>query len=146
METTTTTNAGPKPALSLEMLGRSQNSPLSTSAGRSEHSNAESRNLLSRLTQALDENAALSRKYEESLAEFDRHRDELNAEIEKLNARLSGRLKSLLEPREKLMREEYERRFQDLTVDLRSERGKYSRELKALKERMGLCICGSLRR
>ena len=101
----------------------------------------EKRDLTSQLSKALDENAALNRLYKQTCAEFDVERIQLNSEITNLRSQLSSRLQSLLAIKEKLMREECERRFQELTLEVRQERHRYRNAIEEMKKQIASCIC-----
>ena len=101
----------------------------------------EKRDLTSQLSKALDENAALNRLYEQTCAEFDSERIRLNSEIANLRSQLTGRLQSILAIKEKLMREEFERKFQDLTLEVRRERQRYKNAIEEVRKQTAGCIC-----
>jgi hypothetical protein len=101
----------------------------------------EKRDLTSQLSKALDENATLNRLYTETCAELDGERIRLNSEIANLRSQLSGRLQSILAIKEKLMREEFERKFQELTVEVRQERHRYRNAIAEMKRQIVSCIC-----
>ena len=62
-------------------------------------------------------------------------------EIENLRAQFGSRLDSLLATKERLMREEFERKYQDLVVEVRREHTRHGQEIKELKEQLSGCIC-----
>jgi hypothetical protein len=101
----------------------------------------EKRDLTSQLSKALDENAALNRLYTQTCAEFDGERIRLNSEIANLRSQLTSRLQSILAIKEKLMREEFERKFQDLTLEMRQERHRHRNAIEEMKEQIASCIC-----
>ena len=101
----------------------------------------ENRDLTSRLSKALDENAALNRLYSRTCAESAAERIRLNSEIANLRSQLSGRLQSILAIKEKLMREEFERKFQELTLEIRRERHRYKNAIEEMKKQVASCIC-----
>src|SRR5499433_2751671 len=101
----------------------------------------EKRDLTSQLSKAVDENAALNRFHEQTCAEFDSERIRLNSEIANLRSQLTGRLQSILAIKEKLMREEFERKFQDLTLEVRQERHRYRNAIEEMKKQVASCIC-----
>src|SRR5262245_34459496 len=90
----------------------------------------EKRDLTFRLSKALDENAALNQLHKEA-----------RAEIVNVQSALSRRLQSLLAVKEKLIREEYERKFQELTVEVRQERIRYRKLIEEVKIQVASCIC-----
>ena len=101
----------------------------------------EKSDLTSQLSKALDENATLNRLYTETCAELDGERIRLNSEIANLRSQLSGRLQSILAIKEKLMREEFERKFQELTLEVRRERQRYRGAIEEMKNQVAGCIC-----
>ncbi len=101
----------------------------------------EKRDLTSQLSKAHDENTALNRLYNQAREEFDRERLQLNSEIANLRSQLTNRLQSLLAVKEKLMREEFERKFQELTLEVRRERHRHRNAIEQMKKRMASCIC-----
>jgi hypothetical protein len=90
----------------------------------------EKRDLTLRLSKALDENAALNQLLKQA-----------RAEIVNPQSQLSGGLQSLLAAKEKLIREEYERKFQELTVEVRQVRSRYNKLIEETKKRIASCIC-----
>ena len=62
-------------------------------------------------------------------------------EIENLKAQLGSRSDSLLETKERLIRQEFERKYQDLLVEVRKERTLHGKQIKDLKEQLSACIC-----
>ena len=100
----------------------------------------------SRLSAALDENSALVRLQEERRADFEREQGRLNSEITSLQSQLSGRLQSVLAAKDKLMREEYERKFQELTVEVKQERKKCGEMIEQIRKQMAGCICRGKKR
>jgi len=101
----------------------------------------EKRDLTSRLSKALDENAALNRLYSRTCAESDAERIRFNSEIANLRSQLTGRLQSILAVKEKLMREEFERKFQELTLEVKQERHRYKNAIEEMKRQIAKCIC-----
>jgi F0F1-type ATP synthase membrane subunit b/b' len=101
----------------------------------------EKRDLTSQLSEALDENTALNRLYNQGREEFDRERIRLNSEIANLRSQLTSRLQSILAVKEKLIREEFERKFQELTVEVRQERHRYRNAIEEMKRQLSSCIC-----
>ena len=112
----------------------------------------ERHDLSVRLEKARDEIAALIR----ARAESDTERTYLNAEIAKLRDQVAelatrretskedlARTEYLVAAREKLIRDEFDKKFQELTIQVRNQRKKYSQELDALKKRLKNCMCQS---
>jgi hypothetical protein len=90
----------------------------------------EKRDLTLLLSKTLDEKALLIQRFEAA-----------QAEIENLRAQLSGRSDSLSAVKEKLIREEFDRKFQELTLEVRRERSKYGQLVSELKKQLSSCIC-----
>ena len=101
----------------------------------------EKRDLTSQLNKALDGNATLNRLYEQTCAKFDVERIQLNSEITNLRSQLTSRLQSIVAIKEKLMREEFERKFQELTLEVRQERQRYKNAIEKMKQQIASCIC-----
>jgi len=135
--------------------GRAQQKPsLSEFAEQFASVVKEKQDLASRLSKALADVSAITQLHQRTHAEFDSERTRLNSEIDKLRAQLIGsvkrpdnpttddaRVQSLLAARERLIRDEFERKFQELTVAVRQERNKYSEEVQRLKAQLSNCIC-----
>jgi septal ring factor EnvC (AmiA/AmiB activator) len=105
-----------------------------------------------RLDKAREEIATLMR----GRAEFEKERVFLNAEIAKLRDQVAdlakkretskediARTECLVAAREKLIRDEFERKFQELTVQVRNQRKKYTQEMEVMKKRLKSCMCQS---
>jgi hypothetical protein len=90
----------------------------------------EKRDLKQLLSKTLDEKALLNQMYESA-----------RVQIEELKAQLSGRSDSLMVLKEKLIREEFDRKFQELTLEVRRERNKYGQLVSQLKKQLSSCIC-----
>jgi hypothetical protein len=109
---------------------RQPSSSLSEFANEFECAMKEKRDLTLLLSKTLDEKALLNQRYEAA-----------QAEIQNLRAQLSCRSDSLLAVKEKLIREEFDRKFQDLTLEVRRERNKYGQLVNELKKQLSSCIC-----
>jgi len=116
----------------------------------------EKRDLACRLGQALDEIMAMNQLYRERRVQFNAEKSLLQSEIEKLRAQVTEYsnnqekrvtdavgIKSLLEAREKLIREEYSRKFQDLAIQVKQQRTKYDEQVLEMKKKLSGCICQS---
>ena len=110
----------------------------------------EKQDLSVRLDKAREELATMIR----ARAEFDREQIQLNAEIEKLRDELKDLTKKkespkeddsrtdyLVAKREKLIRDEFERKYQELKVQVQTQKKKYTQEVDALKKRLNNCMC-----
>ena len=116
----------------------------------------EKRDLVCRLSQALDEITAMNQLYRERRAQFNAEKSLLQSEIEKLRAQVTeysnnqekrantASVQSLLEAREKLIREEYSRKFQDLAIEVKQQRAKYDEQVQEMKKKISACICQPL--
>jgi hypothetical protein len=108
-----------------------------------------------RLSKALDDLTAVSQLYERSRIQFEGERKRLHAEVESLHtqmAELSKKkekavsaddisVKSLLATQERLIRDEFEKKYQELTVQVRTQRKKYTQQVDDLKKRLSSCMC-----
>jgi hypothetical protein len=114
----------------------------------------EKRDLACRLSQALDEMTAMNQLYKQRRAEFNAEKGLLQSEIDRLRALVaaysdnqekktadSAVVRSLLEAREKLIREEFTRKFQELAVEVKRQRTKYDGQVEEMKRRLSSCIC-----
>jgi hypothetical protein len=52
-----------------------------------------------------------------------------------------ARFQSLLAARERLIRDEFERKYQELAVAMKRERNRYTEEVQKLKRQLSGCIC-----
>ena len=117
---------------------------------------SEKHELTVRLTKALVEIKELTGLYHDTRAAF----ESLNSENAELRAKLqdsplrlekdSGnepRANAIAAARERLMRDEFERKFQDLTLEVKKMRNKYEQQVHDLKTQLSNCICkASVRR
>ena len=136
-------------------IGAHQQRPsLSDFAEQFESVVKEKQDLASRLTKALADISAITQLHQRAHAEFDRERTRLNSEIAGLRAQVLGltcraqngtiddaRVQSLLAARERLIRDEFERKFQELTVAVKRERSRFTEEVQKLKTQLSNCIC-----
>jgi septal ring factor EnvC (AmiA/AmiB activator) len=95
---------------------------------------------------------------QQTRAEMEAERSRLNSEIESLRAQLAKaaspsqrsigddpRLQSLLAAKEKLIRDEFERKLQELTVEVRRQRKNHMEQVQVMKEQIANCICKASR-
>jgi hypothetical protein len=102
----------------------------------------EKNNLESQLSEALQEKAALERQlHERTRLDFDSERSRLNAEIDTLRGQLSSRFESVVGAKERLIRDEFERKYQDLLIQVKRERTKNGQLIQDLKKQLSGCIC-----
>ena len=52
-----------------------------------------------------------------------------------------ARFQSLLAARERLFRDEFERKYQELAVEVKRERNRYTEEVRKLKRQLSNCMC-----
>jgi len=106
----------------------------------------------SRLRAALEEIKMLTRLGEQARAEFEGERTRLSSELAALRQQLAassdagtnspGRgMSSVMAAREKVIREEFERKFLELTVEVRQQRNKYAQAVERIKNQRSNCIC-----
>jgi DNA repair ATPase RecN len=89
------------------------------------------------LNDFLEQFEAMANEKREVTWQLNQARDE----IENLRTQLGSRLDSLLSTKEKLIREEFERKYQELVVEVRRERTKHGQQIKHLNEQLSACIC-----
>ena len=97
-----------------------------------------------RLSLALREKAELDQVHQRTRVDFDAERLRLNAEIDTLRGQLSSRFESfdsVIGAKERLIREEFERKYRDLLVQVRCERTKHVEVVQSLKNKLSNCIC-----
>ena len=112
------------------------------------------RDVAYRLKEAFDEIAAINQLYQQRRTEFESEKRLLNSEIEKLQAQVmehaarnekkaavNGGVQSLLETKERLIREEFERKFQELAVQVKRQRKQYAGQVDEMKKQLSNCIC-----
>jgi hypothetical protein len=56
-----------------------------------------------------------------------------------------ARLQSLLAAKERLIRDEFERKYQYLAVEVKRQRNRHTEEVQELKRQLSNCICGRAR-
>ena len=81
---------------------------------------------------AIKENQSLESRLAKALDEIETLRAQLKPET---------RLKSLLELKEKLIRDEFEMKYRDLQVQVKQMRQKYTRQAEEMKAQLSTCIC-----
>jgi hypothetical protein len=101
----------------------------------------ENKELETRLRAALDEKAALQEVHDQLSAKFDCETSRLNLELTDLRTQVNGRLDSLMSVRERLMKDEFERKFQELTMEVKGERNRYGQLIEKMKTQLSACIC-----
>jgi signal transduction protein with GAF and PtsI domain len=127
---------------------------LSEFADQFEAAIKEKQDLACRLGKALDEIMTVKQHYQKARVEFDSERSRLNTEIGNLRAQIDefskraentavddGRIQSLLAARERLIRDEFERKMQELVVEVRRERTKHAQQVQKMKTQLSNCIC-----
>jgi hypothetical protein len=86
--------------------------------------------------------------------DFEREKHSLNSELEKLRMAISecsredGKasgvrrgIQVLLETKERLLRQEFERKYQELAGEVRRQRKQHTEQVDKLKQQMADCIC-----
>jgi phage shock protein A len=108
-----------------------------------------------RLNKALDDLTSISQLYERTRADFESERQRLNTELASLRAQMAElsqkkekavsaddvSVKSLLATQERLIRDEFEKKYQELTVQVRTQRKKYTQQVDDMKRRLSSCMC-----
>ena len=103
-------------------------------------SHADKEELQNRLTELAEENTLLQLRCTAVKAELEEERTRLNGEIEALRSGGTGRREAESAARERLVKDEMERKIQSLQVELNKERQRAER----LKERVAGCLCGEI--
>ena len=114
----------------------------------------EKQDLARRLSKALDDITAMTQLNQRAHVDFECERTRLNSEIADLRAQLIGlsnrsengttddaRLQSLLAAKERLIKDEFERKFQESAVEVKRERSRFTLEVQKLKRQLSNCIC-----
>jgi signal transduction protein with GAF and PtsI domain len=108
-----------------------------------------------RLNKALDDLTSISQLYERTRADFENERQRLNTELASLRTQMAElwqkkekpvsaddvSVKSLLATQERLIRDEFEKKYQELTVQVRTQRKKYTQQVDDMKRRLSSCMC-----
>lgn len=94
-----------------------------------------------RLEHALAEKEKLERRVAELLAENER----LAADVRAQKLTAGGRQQAVFAARERLVKDEFERKLQALQLELNKERHRHARELKQIEMDRAGCICKSVR-
>jgi DNA repair exonuclease SbcCD ATPase subunit len=100
----------------------------------------------------LAEIAGINEIYQQRRLEFDVEKRRLNSEIERLQAQIaegskrdetttSAGIQALLRTRERLTREEFERKYQELAAEVRRQRKKYAEQVDEMKNQLSGCLC-----
>ena len=136
------------------LAGRQGPGSLVELAEQLEIAQREKREIASQLREAFAEIAAINKLYNERRTQFESEKDFLISELDKLRAEvreypkkgenkasMSGGVQSLLETRERLVREEFERKFQDLAIVVKRQRQKYNERVDEMRKHLSGCIC-----
>jgi hypothetical protein len=107
---------------------------LSEFADQFEKAIKEKQDLTRRLQSALEEIAKLN----SNVADLE---CQLAASKRSASSAADARLESLLAARERLIRDEFERKFQDLSLEVKRQRKKYAHQIAEMKQQMSNCIC-----
>jgi hypothetical protein len=94
---------------------------------------------------AIRESRALALLYQQAQQEITSLREQLD-EVSKRSQKPTvddGRNLSLLDARERLIRDEFERKFQELSVLVKAQRKKHAEQVSNMKQQMANCICGA---
>jgi len=119
----------------------------------------EKQEMASRLERALGEVSDLTQLYQQIHKELETERDRMKSEIARLRDQLgeqtrradkppqtdSAAAQALLAAQEKLMRSEFDRKFQELTLEVRQQRAVYTQQMEKMKKQLSNCICRATR-
>ena len=125
-------------------------------AERLARSHVDKQELESRIADLLEENNILKLRCTVAATELTDERQRLNAEIATLKSQIVdaqqmrekagiGAREAESAARDRLLKDEFERKVQELHVEVKRERMKYAEQMHALKQKMANCICGDIR-
>ena len=120
-------------------------------AERLARSHVDKQELESRLDELLHENNILKLQCSAAAAELEDEQKRLTGEADKLRAQLElkqsgvGRQEAESSARERLLKDAFERKIEDLQVALNRERQHSARQVEEMETRLGNCICGEIR-
>lgn len=99
------------------------------------------------LDRALAEKQALERRLAEALEENRKLSSQVSDELNKLqeSPTAGGRYQAVFAARERLLKDEFERKIQALQTEFNKERYQHSKRLEQLKQDMSTCICRHVR-
>jgi hypothetical protein len=118
-------------------------------AERLARSHIDKQQLEGRLDELLHENNILKLQCSAAAAELEDEQKRLKGEIDSLRAQLDarqpgeGRHEAEAAARERLLKDEFERKLETLQVELNRERQRSARQLEEIQARFGSCICGA---
>jgi len=101
----------------------------------------EKQELQHRYAELLQENRQLSSRCAKADAELTAERLLRSEEALQANGRVEGRQQAQLAAREKLLRDEFERKVQDLQLELNKERHLLAKRFEKMKAEAAGCIC-----
>jgi hypothetical protein len=120
----------------------------------------ERQDLSWRLGQALEEIQAINQLYQQRRHEFDNERNRLKSEIDNLRLQLlefsrsqtqkqsdanSAGVQSVIAARERLIREEFDTKFQELLIEVRTQKKKYAEQVDKMKKKLATGMCQASR-
>ena len=108
--------------------------------------------IASRLDASRQELEAVTQLYHQVHKEFENERTRLQVEISSLRTQVTDLTKKMQRPqgegsqtvlatREKLIRDEFERKYQELAVEVRRQRKTYGEQMDRMKAQLAACIC-----
>ena len=119
-------------------------------AERLARSHIDKQELESRLDELLHENNILRLQCTATATELEDEQKRLKGEIDSLRGQLDarqtgvGRHKAESAARERLLKDEFERKLETLQVELNRERQRSARQLEEFEARLTNCICGAV--
>ena len=128
----------------------------SAMAERLARSHVDKHELESRIAELLEENNILKLRCTVAATELTDERQRLIGEIATLQAQIAnaqqarekagvGAREAESAARDRLLKDEFERKVQELQVEVKRERLKYAEQMHAVKQKMANCICGDIR-
>ena len=118
-------------------------------------SHMDKQELESRIAELLEENEILKLRCSVAAAELTDERQRLKGEIAALQSQIAdaqqsrqrggiGAREAESAARERLLKNEFERKIQDLQVELKKQRQRHDEQMHAVKRKMTNCICGDI--
>jgi len=146
----------PIPSESLSKNNHSRRPSLSDFADQFETAVRERNEFAGRLDASRQELEAVSQLYQQVHKEFENERNRLHVEISSLRTQITDLTKKLQRPqgdlsqtllatKEKLIRDEFERKYQELAAEVRRQRKSHTEQVDKMKAQLDRCICRASR-